>query len=182
MEDAVSVLVRLDPQYRIIFGEGGEIHATPDIARMDSLGAERVHHFVFRSAVPIDACDDTGSWTGTPPPGFLVRIEAVAQQWRPYLYTRAQLEAAETHDPYWNAAMREMRHTGDMHNYMRMYWGKKILEWSATPEEAFAAALAINNRYFLDGRDANSFPNIAWVFGQHDRPWGERPISAKCAT
>ena len=79
MEDAVSVLVRLDPQYRIIFGEGGEIHATPDIARMDSLGAECVHHFVFRSAVPIDACDDTGSWTGTPPPGFLVRIEAVAQ-------------------------------------------------------------------------------------------------------
>ena len=98
---------------------------------------------------------------------------------RPYHYTRAQLEAAETHDPYWNAAMREMRHTGYMHNYMRMYWGKKILEWSATPEEAFAAALAINNRYFLDGRDANSFANIAWVFGQHDRPWGERPIFGK---
>ncbi|HET6839400.1 MAG TPA: deoxyribodipyrimidine photo-lyase [Bradyrhizobium sp.] len=98
---------------------------------------------------------------------------------RPYLYTRAQLEAAETHDPYWNAAMREMLHTGYMHNYMRMYWGKKILEWSATPEEGFAAALAINNRYFLDGRDANSFANIAWVFGQHDRPWGERPIFGK---
>jgi deoxyribodipyrimidine photo-lyase len=98
---------------------------------------------------------------------------------RPYLYTRAQLEAAETHDPYWNAAMREMRHTGYMHNYMRMYWGKKILEWSVTPEEGFAAALAINNRYFLDGRDANSFANIAWVFGQHDRPWGERPIFGK---
>ena len=75
--------------------------------------------------------------------------------------------------------MREMRHTRYMHNYMRMYWGKKILEWSATPEEAFAAALAINNRYFLDGRDANSFANIAWVFGQHDRPWGERPSFGK---
>ena len=75
--------------------------------------------------------------------------------------------------------MREMRDTGYMHNYMRMYWGKKILEWSATPEEAFATALAINNRFFLDGRDANSFANIAWVFGQHDRPWGERPIFGK---
>ncbi len=98
---------------------------------------------------------------------------------RPYLYSREQLEAAETHDLYWNAAMREMRDTGYMHNYMRMYWGKKILEWTATPEEAFATALAINNRFFLDGRDANSFANIAWVFGQHDRPWGERPIFGK---
>ncbi len=98
---------------------------------------------------------------------------------RPYLYTRAQLEAAETHDPYWNAAMREMRDTGYMHNYMRMYWGKKILEWSSSPDEAFATALAINNQLFLDGRDANSFANIAWVFGQHDRPWGERPVFGK---
>ena len=72
--------------------------------------------------------------------------------------------------------MREMRVTGYMHNYMRMYWGKKILEWSPTPEAAHATALAINNKYFLDGRDANSFANIAWVFGQHDRPWGERPV------
>ena len=98
---------------------------------------------------------------------------------RPHLYSREQLEAAETHDLYWNAAMREMRDTGYMHNYMRMYWGKKILEWTATPEEAFATALAINNRYFLDGCDANSFANIAWIFGQHDRPWTERPVFGK---
>lgn len=95
---------------------------------------------------------------------------------RPHLYTARQLEAAETHDPYWNASMREMLHTGYMHNYLRMYWGKKILEWSKDPESAFETALALNNRYFLDGRDANSFANIAWLFGQHDRPWGERPI------
>jgi deoxyribodipyrimidine photo-lyase len=95
---------------------------------------------------------------------------------RPQVYARAQLEAGETHDPYWNAAMREMRETGYMHNHMRMYWGKKILEWGRTPEEAHATALALNNKFFLDGRDANSFANIGWVFGLHDRPWGERPI------
>ena len=79
-------------------------------------------------------------------------------------------------DSYWNAAMREMRQTGYMHNYMRMYWGKKILEWSRSPESAFATALTLNNKYFLDGRDPNSFANVAWIFGQHDRPWVERPV------
>ncbi|MFZ0428648.1 MAG: deoxyribodipyrimidine photo-lyase [Acidobacteriota bacterium] len=95
---------------------------------------------------------------------------------RPNLYSLEQLESASTHDPYWNAAMCEMRWTGFMHNYMRMYWGKKILEWSASPEEAFATALHLNNRYFLDGRDPNSFAGVAWVFGLHDRPWQERAV------
>jgi deoxyribodipyrimidine photo-lyase len=95
---------------------------------------------------------------------------------RPFLYTREQLEAGETHDRHWNAAMKEMRETGYMHNHMRMYWGKKILEWSASPEAAFETTLRINNRFFLDGRDANSFTNVAWVFGLHDRPWGRRPV------
>jgi deoxyribodipyrimidine photo-lyase len=92
------------------------------------------------------------------------------------IYGRRELEDAKTLDPYWNAAMVEMRHTGFMHNYMRMYWGKKILEWSATPEEAYRVALTLNNKYFLDGRDPNSFAGVAWLFGLHDRPWGERPI------
>ena len=95
---------------------------------------------------------------------------------RPYLYTREQLEAGDTHDRYWNAAMLEMRTTGYMHNHMRMYWGKKILEWTPSPEEAFETTLRLNNRYFLDGRDANSFTNVAWVFGLHDRPWGPRNV------
>jgi len=95
---------------------------------------------------------------------------------RHYQYTQEQLERARTHDPYWNAAMREMRYTGYMHNAMRMYWGKKILEWSSTPEHGHRTALALNNTYFLDGRDANSYTNIGWVFGLHDRPWGEREI------
>ncbi len=102
-----------------------------------------------------------------------------ARDRRARIYGREDLEAAETHDPNWNAAMREMVHTGFMHNYMRMYWAKKILEWSATPEQAFATALALNNKYFLDGRDPNSYANVAWCFGLHDRAWTERPVFGK---
>src|SRR5262249_59972601 len=88
----------------------------------------------------------------------------------------AQLEACQTHDPYWNAAMRELRYTGYMHNHMRMYWGKKILEWSPEPELAYRVALSLNNRYFLDGRDPASFANVGWLFGLHDRPWPGRAV------
>ncbi len=98
---------------------------------------------------------------------------------REHVYTRPELEAAETHDPYWNAAMREMVHTGFMQNYMRMYWGKKILEWTNTPEYGFRTALHLNNKYFLDGRDPSSFANVAWCFGLHDRGWTEREIFGK---
>ncbi|HEX6710026.1 MAG TPA: deoxyribodipyrimidine photo-lyase [Rubrobacter sp.] len=98
---------------------------------------------------------------------------------REHTYTRRQLENAETHDEYWNAAMKEMVHTGYMHNHMRMYWGKKILEWSNTPEHAYRTTLYLNNKYFLDGRDPNSFANVAWVFGQHDRGWTEREVYGK---
>jgi len=98
---------------------------------------------------------------------------------RQSIYTRRQLENAQTHDPYWNAAMQEMKITGFMHNYMRMYWGKKILEWSRTPAHAFRTTLAINNTYFLDGRDPNSYAGVAWIFGMHDRAWFERPIFGK---
>ncbi len=98
---------------------------------------------------------------------------------RPALYSTAELEQAGTHDPYWNAAMREMLATGYMHNYMRMYWGKKILEWSASPAEAFRRTLYLNNRYFIDGRDPASYANVAWIFGLHDRPWPERPVFGK---
>ena len=94
-------------------------------------------------------------------------------------YTAAQLEAAATHDPCWNAAQREMAITGKMHNYMRMYWGKKIIEWMAEPRDAFEIMLRLNNRYELDGRDPNAFAGVAWCFGKHDRPWTERPIFGK---
>lgn len=98
---------------------------------------------------------------------------------REYVYSLDELKGGTTHDPYWNAAMKEMRETGYMHNYMRMYWGKKILEWSPDPKTAYDRTLRLNNRYFLDGRDPNSFANVAWVFGLHDRGWKERPVYGK---
>ncbi len=98
---------------------------------------------------------------------------------REFIYSREEFEQSQTHDPYWNAAMTEMRVTGTMHNYMRMYWGKKILEWSPSPEEAFETLLAINNKYFIDGRDPNSYAGVAWVFGKHDTAWAERPVFGK---
>jgi len=103
-------------------------------------------------------------------------LDAHRKDKRASTYSRAELEAAQTHDPYWNAAQREMLLTGFMHNYMRMYWGKKVLEWKATPEEAHADLLYLNNKYFLCGRDPVSYSNVSWIFGLHDRPWQERPI------
>jgi deoxyribodipyrimidine photo-lyase len=98
---------------------------------------------------------------------------------REYIYGPEEWERAETHDPYWNAAQREMMITGKMQNYMRMYWGKKILEWSRTPAEAFRTAITLNNRYELDGRDPNGFAGVAWCFGKHDRAWSERKVFGK---
>ncbi len=92
------------------------------------------------------------------------------------IYSRHQLEDAKTHDPLWNAAQKELLLTGKIHGYYRMYWGKKIIEWSPTPEEALATTIYLNDRYALDGRDPNSYANILWCFGLHDRPWMERPI------
>jgi len=99
---------------------------------------------------------------------------------REYLYTAEQFEHARTHDPLWNAAQHEMVHTGKMHGYMRMYWAKKILEWTRTTEEALWTAIYLNDTYELDGRDPNGYAGIAWsIGGVHDRAWGERPIFGK---
>ena len=99
-----------------------------------------------------------------------------AKDKRPYRYSRSKLEAGKTHDPYWNAAQMQMVHAGKMHGYMRMYWGKKILEWSSSPRLAWQRALYLNDKYELDGSDPNGYAGVAWCFGVHDRPWAERPI------
>jgi deoxyribodipyrimidine photo-lyase len=100
---------------------------------------------------------------------------------REYLYSERQLENAETHDPLWNASQQQMVAGGWMHGYLRMYWAKKISEWTRTPEEAFAIAVRLNDKYELDGRDPNGYTGIAWAIGgKHDRAWGpERPIYGK---
>jgi deoxyribodipyrimidine photo-lyase len=96
---------------------------------------------------------------------------------RAHRYSLDQLERAETADELWNAAQREMVNTGWMHNYMRMYWAKKILEWAPDPARAYEWAVFLNDRYELDGRDPNGYAGIAWaIVGRHDRPWFNRPI------
>ncbi|MCX6306995.1 MAG: deoxyribodipyrimidine photo-lyase [Bacteroidetes bacterium] len=96
---------------------------------------------------------------------------------REYCYSLDTLEEGRTHDPLWNAAQFEMVSKGKMHGFMRMYWAKKILEWTASPEEAMEAAIFLNDKYELDGRDPNGYAGIAWsIGGVHDRPWGERKI------
>jgi deoxyribodipyrimidine photo-lyase len=106
-------------------------------------------------------------------------LEEHAEDWREHVYDRKIFEDGKTHDPYWNAAQREMVLTGKMHGYMRMYWGKKILEWTSSPEDGFRIALELNNRYELDGRDPNGYAGVAWCFGKHDRAWAEREVYGK---
>lgn len=102
-----------------------------------------------------------------------------ASDTRQYQYTIEDYLNYKTHDPYFNAAMKEMIETGFMHNYMRMYWAKKIIEWSSSYREAYETTLYLNNKYFLDGRDPNSYTGVAWCYGKHDRAWTERPIFGK---
>ena len=99
---------------------------------------------------------------------------------REYRYSRDQFENAQTHDDLWNAAQMEMVKKGKMHGYMRMYWAKKILEWTESPEKAMEIAIYLNDRYELDGRDPNGYTGIAWsIGGVHDRAWNERPVFGK---
>jgi len=98
---------------------------------------------------------------------------------REYIYTKEDYINYRTHDPYFNAAMKEMIYLGKMNSYMRMYWCKKIIEWSKTYQEAYRIAIELNNFYFLDGLTPNGYCGVAWCFGKHDRAWTERPIFGK---
>ena len=121
----------------------------------------------------LDQFDSLPSWA-------LQSMQEHERDTRPYLYSLEEFEAAQTHEPLWNAAQRELVETGRMHNYMRMLWGKKILHWSASPREAAAIMLHLNDRYALDGRDPNSYSGIFWVLGRYDRAWGpEREVFGK---
>lgn len=104
-------------------------------------------------------------------------LDAHAADARPFVYTMAAFESARTHDPLWNAMQRQLVHDGRLHSYLRMLWGKKVLEWSRTPRAALQILIELNNKYALDGRDPNSYAGILWCFGLYDRPWApERPI------
>ena len=103
-------------------------------------------------------------------------MRAHAGDERQYVYSLEQLENGETQDELWNAAQREMVVTGEMHNYVRMLWGKNVIAWSPSYEVAFETLVHLNNKYCLDGRNPNSYCGILWCFGKHDRPWMERPV------
>lgn len=110
-------------------------------------------------------------------PGWALKTMAEhSRDRREFLYTREQFEHAQTYDPLWNATQRELLLRGKIHGYYRMYWGKKIIEWSATCEDALGTMIYLHDRYALDGRDPNTYANILWCFGMHDRPWNSRPI------
>ncbi|MGB1656756.1 MAG: deoxyribodipyrimidine photolyase [Longimicrobiales bacterium] len=106
-------------------------------------------------------------------------LETHASDPRPWLYSREQFESASTHDEIWNAAQRQLVEEGVIHNYLRMLWGKKILEWSAHPREALDTMVELNNKYATDGRDPNSWSGIMWVMGRFDRGWPERAVFGK---
>ena len=137
-----------------------------------------LEQLIVRRELSLNACWFNPGYDryDTLPAWALKTLDRHRQDKRDFVYTRGQWEAGATHDPCWNAAQAEMVRTGRMHNYMRMYWGKKILEWSRTPEEAFETALYLNDKYELDGRDPNGCVGVAWCFGRHDRPWAERPV------
>ncbi len=114
------------------------------------------------------------------PPWAIATLEAHLMDERPYLYDLDILEKASTHDMLWNAAQKQLVYEGKIHNYLRMLWGKKILEWTSSPKKALFIMIELNNKYALDGRDPNSYSGIFWTLGRYDRPWGpERPIFGK---
>lgn len=111
------------------------------------------------------------------PPWALKTLRKHARDERAYVYSLEKFERAKTHDPLWNAAQTQLLREGRIHNYLRMLWGKKIVEWCRTPEKALEIMVELNNKYALDGRDPNSYSGIFWCLGRYDRPWGpERPV------
>ena len=112
----------------------------------------------------------------TLPDWALQTLRAHANDPREHTYSLAEFEAAATHDPIWNAAQRQLTQTGVIHNYLRMLWGKKILEWTPEPEQALKIMIELNNKYAIDGRNPSSYAGIFWILGRFDRPWQERPV------
>ena len=136
---------------------------------------ELAHNFVYYAADTYDDLSALPEWSAK-------TLMEHRDDPREHIYTAEELENAQTHDAVWNAAMTQMKHRGYLHNHLRMYWGKQFLRWTNTPRYAHKVLLELNNKYFLDGRDANSYANVLWVFGLHDRAWGEREVYGKVRT
>ena len=150
--------------------EHAAAHKIDADAFLEELIVRRELAFNFcRWADRVDSLDALPTWAQ-------MTLRKHGKDRRQHVYTREQFEAAGTSDDLWNATQKELLLRGKIHGYYRMYWGKKILEWSRTPEEALATMIYLHDRYALDGRDPNTYANILWCFGLHDRPWPERPV------
>lgn len=164
------------------FGQVSALYIALKVAASDSSGKEAfLEELITRRELSMnfihynpryDSFDSLPSWVEK-------TLQEHIKDHREYLYSMEELENAGTHDEYWNAAQKEMVVRGKMHGYMRMYWGKKIFEWSPDPKEAYRTACILNNRYSLDGRDPASYTGVAWCFGKHDRAWQERKVFGK---
>ncbi|RAI00473.1 deoxyribodipyrimidine photolyase [Acuticoccus sediminis] len=159
-------------------------HAVQDVKGHDESRASYVEEMLVRRELAINFVHYSPEYDSYKALPVWARetLEHHAGDPRDRTFTRRQLEEGKTDDPYWNAAMREMRVTGYLHNALRMYWGKRIIAYTNTPKTAYATALYLNNKYFLDGRDANSYANVGWLFGLHDRGWPERNVFGKVRT
>jgi deoxyribodipyrimidine photo-lyase len=164
------------------FGQISPLYVALQVTRTDSPGKDAyLEELIVRRELSMNFVhyNDRHASMGGLPEWCRKTLAEHERDPREFLYTVDEFETSATHDPYWNAAQMEMLLGGKMHGYMRMYWGKKILEWTESPQDALRIALYLNNKYELDGRDPNGFTGVAWCLGKHDRPWGERPIFGK---
>jgi deoxyribodipyrimidine photo-lyase len=180
-DPSVDYLSHMSPYLH--FGQISPLFIALEVGKVSSPGKESyLEELIIRRELSMNFIFYTLNYDKYPtilPEWAKTTLEQHSTDTREYIYTLEELEQAKTHDPYWNAAQNEMRITGKMHGYMRMYWGKKIIEWTENPQLAFHSALQLNNKYELDGRDANAYAGVAWCFGKHDRAWKERPIFGK---
>ncbi|MFB6291075.1 MAG: deoxyribodipyrimidine photo-lyase [Candidatus Bipolaricaulia bacterium] len=176
-----DVLSEMSPYLH--FGQISPIHIVDKISESDSPGIDDyLEQLVVRRELSMNFVyynENYDDFSSILPDWALETLMDHRDDPRNFVYSREEFERAETHDPYWNAAQKEMNLTGKMHGYMRMYWGKKILEWTPDPETGYEITLYLNNKYELDGRDPNGFTGVAWCYGKHDQGWKEREVFGK---
>lgn len=153
---------------------GGFFNGDPNVdSFLDEVITWREVGFHFAHHEPdYDQYDSLPDWA-------LKTLEEHKDDPREHIYKLEEFAQSRTHDEIWNAAQAQLREEGIIHNYLRMLWGKKVLEWTPNPETALAYLIELNNRYAIDGRDPNSYSGIFWIFGRFDRAWQERPIYGK---
>jgi len=179
-----TALSGLSPYFH--FGQLAPQRAAIEAAKMRSKHSKSVESFLEEAVVRRELSDNYCYYNpqyddiSTSYDWVTETLNAHASDPREYVYSREQLETATTHDELWNAAQKELVHLGKMHGFMRMYWAKKILEWTSSPEEAKEIAIYLNDKWSLDGRDPNGYVGVMWsIAGLHDQGWKERPVFGK---